>query len=205
MASMEKQIKDHFARVDPKLHAVLIQLEGKTDRLTPTKSTDYFADLCEAIINQQLSDKAAATIYKRFLDLFPKRRVTPEFLLRLKDEQIRGVGTSWNKVKFLTSLARAVVDRTIKLASLDTLPDIEVVTELTKLHGIGPWTAEMFLMFSLGRPDVFSYGDVGLRRAIQKLYALKKEPTPKQMEKISRKWAPYRTYACRILWRSLDT
>jgi len=202
---MDEKVKSHFRTVDPILYSVLVRLEGKTDRLTPTKSTDYFADLCEAIINQQLSDKAAATIYKRFLDLFPKKRVTPEFLLRLKDEQIRGVGTSWNKVKFLTSLARAVVDRTIKLASLDTLPDIEVVTELTKLHGIGPWTAEMFLMFSLGRPDVFSYGDVGLRRAIQKLYALKKEPTPKQMEKISRKWAPYRTYACRILWRSLDT
>lgn len=202
---MDKTVRAHFRTVDPVLYSVLIQLEGKTDRLTPTTSTDYFTDLCSAIINQQLSDKAADTIFKRFASLFPKKKLTPELLLTLKDEQIRGVGTSWNKVRFLKSLAESITKKEIDFASLDSRNDAEVVDILTKLHGIGPWTVEMFLMFSLGRPDVFSFGDVGLKRAIQKIYGFKKEPTQKQMEKISKKLTPYRTYACRILWRSLDT
>ncbi len=204
MASMEKCVKDHFARVDPKLYAVLERLEGKTDRLTPTKSADYFADLCEAIINQQLSEKAGTTIYNRFLDLCPERKATPYAVSRLDEKKLRGVGMSWSKVRFIKELAVSFQKKVIDFPSLQTLPDAQVITQLTKLKGIGPWTAEMFLMFSLGREDVFSMGDVGLKRAIQKIYHLKKEPTVKQLERMSARWSPYRTYAARILWRSLE-
>jgi DNA-3-methyladenine glycosylase II len=201
---MDTRIQKHFQKVDPVLYDVVRQLDGASDRLTPTKKDDYFTDLCEAIINQQLSEKAGSTIYKRFVALFPRGKVFPEALIALSDETIRGVGTSWNKVRFLKSLARNVIAGEIHFSSFETLSDEEVVVELTKLHGIGPWTAEMFLMFSLGRPDVFSLGDVGLKRAIQRIYKLKKEPTATQLKRISQKWSPYRTYACRILWRSLE-
>ncbi len=189
--------------VDPVLSDALHRLKDEKD-LGPRKSPDYFADLCEAIINQQLSDKAAATIFGRFVLLFPNKILSPEVLLQLPEDKIRAVGTSWNKVHFLQSLAKSVVANEIHLDLLESLSDREVVVELTKLKGIGPWTAEMFLMFSLGRPDVFSFGDVGLKRAIQKLYQIKKEPSVKRMEQLSKKWSPYRTYAARILWRSLD-
>jgi DNA-3-methyladenine glycosylase II len=201
---MDTRIQKHFQKVDPVLYDVVMRLDGASDRLTSTKKDDYFTDLCEAIINQQLSEKAGSTIYKRFVALFPGGKVLPEALVALSDESIRGVGTSWNKVRFLKSLAKSVIGNEINFSSFETLSDEEVVIELTKLHGIGPWTAEMFLMFSLGRPDVFSLGDVGLKRAIQRIYKLKKEPTPKQLKRISRKWSPYRTHACRILWKSLE-
>lgn len=201
---MEKHVKDHFARVDPVLSAVLAKLDGETERLTPTKTSDYFSDLCEEIINQQLSGKAGATIFNRFLDLLPKRKLTPKAVDILDDNKLRNAGMSWSKVRFIKDLAKSFEAETIDFSALETKSNEDVIGELVKLNGIGPWTAEMFLMFSLGRPDVFSHGDVGLRRAIQKLYAFKKEPTRKQIEKIITKWTPYKTYACRILWRSLD-
>jgi DNA-3-methyladenine glycosylase II len=195
-------ISNYFRKHDPILYAVLQRIPDSKG-LGPRRTKNYFLDLCEAIINQQLSDKAASTIFSRFIVLFPDG-ITPDNLLRISDKKIRSVGTSWNKVKFLKSLASAVVEQRIHLDQLDRLSDSEVSLELTKIKGIGPWTAEMFLMFSLGRPDIFSFGDVGLRRAIQKLYSLKREPTVSQMKKLTKKWSPYRTYACRILWRSLD-
>lgn len=200
---MHQKIIEFFRDVDPTLYAVLKKIKDP-QLLTLKKSTTYFTDLCEAIINQQLSEKAGATIYKRFVALFPSGKVTPELLISLSDESIRGVGTSWSKVKFLKSLAKSLLHSEINFASFDMFSDEKVIIELTKLHGIGPWTAEMFLMFSLSRPDVFSLGDVGLKRAIQQIYKLKKEPTATQLKRISQKWSPYRTYACRILWRSLE-
>lgn len=196
-------ISDYFRKNDPVLYAALQKIEDKKD-LGPRKTKDYFSDLCETIINQQLSDKAAATIFGRFLKLFPQQTITPEVLCTLPDKKIRSVGTSWSKVKFLKNIAHAVTTKTIRPERLDKCSDGDVIRELTKIKGIGPWTAEMFLMFSLSRPDVFSMGDVGLRRAIQKLYHLKKEPTAKQLVRITNKWSPYRTYACRILWKSLE-
>jgi len=199
---MNNGITDYFRKIDPILYAALQNIEN-IENLGPRTSKDYFLDLCEAIINQQLSDKAAATIFRRFLKLFPDA-ISAEKVLQIPDKDIRAVGTSWSKVKFLKSLSAAVVDKTIHLNQLEKLSDVEVIKELTKIHGIGPWTGEMFLMFSLGRPDVFSFGDVGLKRAIHKLYHFKHEPTVAQMKKMSRRWSPYRTYACRILWRSLE-
>lgn len=194
---------EHFQTHDPILYARLMQIPDR-DTLTPRKTQDYFSELCEAIINQQLSDKAAATIFARFIKLFPRGVITAKKLLTIPDANIRAVGTSWNKVRFLKSLARSVVDGSIDLSTLDAMENNAVIETLCTLHGIGPWTAEMFLMFSLGREDVFSFGDLGLRRAIQKLYRMKKKPTVFQLKRISKRWSPYRTYAARILWRSLD-
>ena len=108
------------------------------------------------------------------------------------------------KVKYIKDLAQKTLDKTLDLSKLTNMTDGDVLTELTKVKGIGPWTAEMFLMFTLGREDVFSHGDLGLKNAIKKLYGFKKDPSKKQVEKIVNKWSPYRTFACRILWKSLE-
>lgn len=198
---MDKHIIDHFRRSDPILYSILETIKS----IKPlSKSDNFFSDLCEAIINQQLSDKAARTIFNKFKKLFSQEIITAEKLLKIPDKKIREVGTSWKKVTFMKGLADKVIKKEINLEKLEDLGDQEIIIQLTKLHGIGRWTAEMFLMFSLGREDVFSAGDLGLRRAMQKMYKLKTEPTLKQIEKISKKWSPYRTYAALILWRISD-
>lgn len=198
---MYKKINSHIRKVDPILYGVLEKIDTIKSLI---RSNNYFADLCEAIINQQLSEKVGSVIFNRFRKLFPKGKITAAKLLKLKDEEIRKIGTSGNKEKFMKELAKKVHAREVNLERLKHLENEEVITELIKLNGIGRWTAEMFLMFSLGREDIFSYGDLGLRRAIQKLYNMQKEPTKKEAEEISLKWSPYRTYACRVLWRSLE-
>lgn len=140
---------------------------------------------------------------ERFKNLFPGRNITPTFLSKISNEDLRNVGVSWAKVKYLKDLAAKVSNKEIILGGLYELDDGKAIKELTKIKGVGNWTAEMFLMFSLGREDVFSYGDLGLRKAIEKIYDLK-DPTEKTIEKISQKWVPYRTWACRILWKSHD-
>lgn len=204
MASMDEKILEQLKRSDPIMTSLIENLGESAHDCTPNMSTDYFADLCEAIVNQQLSEKAGRTIYNRFLDLLPKRKPHAEFVLKIPDQKLRDVGMSWSKVKYIKSLAQSVLAKQIDFSSLNGLSDDEAISELTKLHGIGPWSAEMFLMFSLGRPDMFSYGDAGLRRAIKQFYGFKKNPTEKQLSVIIQKWSPYKTYACRILWKSLD-
>jgi DNA-3-methyladenine glycosylase II len=172
--------------------------------MTLVVSEDPFVDLVHSIIDQQLSEKAGRTIFERFLALFPKGMVTPDAVLALEDQTIRDVGVSWSKVSYIKAIAQAVRSKSVDFASIATLGDEDVIASLTTIKGVGRWTAEMFLMFSLGREDIFSYGDLGLRRAIQRLYGFRKEPTRRQMEKIVRRWSPYRTYAARILWRTLD-
>ena len=193
-------IEAHFSSVDPILskHFHLIA----DMRLSQSKNP--FVDLVESITSQQLSVKAGSTIFERFKKLFPHSHITAPGILALTDQQIRDVGVSWSKVKYIKSIASAVESGVVVFASFPKLSDEQVIEKLTTIHGVGRWTAEMFLMFALGRADVFSYGDLGLRRGLQKLYGFKNEPTIKQMEKIVKKWAPYRTYAARILWRSLD-
>ena len=197
---MKKQVIEHFRKVD----TVLYQALGQISPVTASHTHDYFSDLCETIVSQQLSGKAGETIWQRFIALFPDKHVSAETLLSFSDGKIRAIGTSRSKVIYLKNLAVHVRNRSLVLDRLPDMPDREVVDRLTELKGIGPWTAEMFLMFSLGREDVFSFGDLGLRNAIKKLYKFKKEPTRKQMEKLSARWAPYRTWAARILWRSLE-
>lgn len=197
---MDKKIIEHFKKADLILYSII----EKVGISGPKVSDDYFYDLCEIIINQQLSDKAAATIFGRFKKLFLQEKITPKMLLKLSDKKIRSCGTSNSKVSFLKDLAAKVLKNDLKLNKLDKLSDDLVIKELTKVKGIGPWTAEMFLMFTLGREDIFSHGDLGLKNAIKKLYKFKKEPTRKQIEKIVEIWKPYRTYASRILWKSLE-
>lgn len=205
MASMDKKVTEHFQQADPVLYELLVKNILVADQLAPRISADYFTDLCEAIINQQLSEKAGRTIFNRFKLLFLKGKITPEITATLKDQQIRDIGASWSKVKYIKDLSLNVINKEVNLYILKEMPDEEVVKQLTKIKGIGPWTAEMFLMFSLGRENIFSYGDLGLKRAIQKFYKFKQEPTKNQIKKIEMRWKPYRTYACRILWRSLDS
>ena len=200
---MNKKIITHFQTVDPILYSLFVK-HTSLKTITREQSNDYFHSLCREIVGQQLSGKVADVLFDRFKKLFPRKHVTPHAVLKLSEARLRATGMSWSKTRFIRDLAQKVDSELISLDTLDQLPDAGVIKELTSIKGIGPWTAEMFLMFTLGREDVFSYGDLGLRRAIQKLYNFKKEPTIKQMEKLTAKWKPYRTYAARILYKSLE-
>jgi len=177
-----------------------------------------FHSLAEAIVYQQLNGKAAETIFKRFAALAGEP-LTPEGIVKLSDEQMRGAGLSKQKSAYLKDLAAKTSSGLLDFARLPQLPDVEVVEHLTQVKGIGVWTAQMFLMFSLKRENVLPTGDYGVRMAIYKHYldvrhvkAAKKVrkrkiklPTPEQMEKIAKCWEPYRSVACWYLWRSMDT
>lgn len=197
---MMSLIRKHFLSVDPILFAYIHLI----DDMTLSVSRTPFVDLVEDITSQQLSEKAGATIFSRLKKLFPAGRITPDRVLALTDQELRNVGVSWSKASYIKAIATAAQTKKIVFNRLAALSNEEVIQALTQIKGVGRWTAEMFLMFSLGREDIFSFGDLGLRRGIQKIYGLKKEPTIKQMEKITSRWTPFRTYACRILWRALD-
>lgn len=168
------------------------------------KSDNLFQDIVENIIGQQLSSRPANIITQRFIDLFPKSKFpAPKAILAVADEKIRACGLSWAKVKYIKNLAQAVSSGDLDLEAIKTKKDEEVIIELTKIKGIGRWTAEMVLIFYLQRPDVFSLGDLGLRTAVSKLYGVSREEI-KKIEKISLAWSPYRSYASRYLWMSLD-
>ncbi|KKT41735.1 MAG: HhH-GPD family protein [Candidatus Collierbacteria bacterium GW2011_GWB2_44_22] len=167
-------------------------------------SEDLFRDLLESIIGQQLSVKAAGTIINRFMGLFPdQKNIKPEDILARDEESLRSVGLSRQKISYLRSLSEFVVSEKIILATLPDLPDEQVISHLTLVKGIGRWTAEMILIFSLGREDVFSVGDLGLRTAVSRIYGVDREDKLK-IEKISQTWSPYRSLASLYLWRSLD-
>ncbi|MCL5797931.1 MAG: DNA-3-methyladenine glycosylase [Patescibacteria group bacterium] len=198
---MDKKIIEHFRKVDPDLFSVIGKIRPLSEIST---SRDYFSHLCEIIINQQLSDKASATIFARFSKLFPQGLVTAEKLLKLGDGKIRQTGPSLSKINFMKGVAKEIVSGRLDLNKIGKCQEMEIRQRLTKIKGIGPWTVEMFLIFSLGKEDVFSPGDLGLRKAIKKLYKFEEEVTIKRAEEFSKKWSPYRSYACRILWRSLE-
>lgn len=196
---MDKALK-HFKKADPALYEVALLV-----KLTPhPKSKDYFVDIVESIISQQLSIKAADTIFGRFKKLFPKKNITAKQVLKIPDEKMRECGISYSKIKYIKGVAQAVEEKTINLTKLDSMTDEEVITEMIKLKGIGVWTAEMFLIFTLGRTDVFSAGDLGLQNAMIKIYKLDPNPKKEILIEISQKWSPYRTTASRILWKSLE-
>lgn len=165
---------------------------------------NLFADLVRGIANQQLSGKAAATILGRFINLFnTKTFPTPRQILKKTDNEIRAVGFSYPKVRYIKGLAEMVVTKKINLEKLPELSDSEVIEELIKIKGIGRWTAEMTLIFALKRPDVFSLGDLGLVTAVSRLYKVDRKNL-KKIEKISLAWSPHRSVASWYLWRSLD-
>ncbi len=200
--NIKKQVV-HLRR-DPALRKIITALPG-IDHAWDRKRPNHFRSLVVAIINQQLSGKAAATILKRFVALFGgKKFPKPEAVLAMPATKMRKAGLSKMKISFLKDLSRNVLSGEVNFKAMPRMSDGEVVEHLTGVKGIGRWTAEMFLMFSLRREDVFSYGDLGLRNAMQRLYGLKKHPTEKQAEKIASVWRPYRTLASRYLWASVD-
>jgi DNA-3-methyladenine glycosylase II len=162
-----------------------------------------FHSLAEAIVYQQLNGKAAVTIFNRFAALAGEP-LTPEGILKLTDEQLRSVGLSKQKSAYLKDLAAKTAAGQLDFRRLPELSDEEVIQHLTQVKGIGVWTAHMFLMFSLRRPNVLPTGDYGVQMAVKKHYKKRKLPKPKDMEKIARAWEPYRSVACWYMWRSLD-
>ena len=180
-------------------HGTIVRRDLKRER-----PGDPYGALLRSIVGQQLSTKAASTIYGRLIDIFGGHAPTPKQLLAADPEAIRAAGLSRPKIAYLRDLAQHVEDGTLELDRLPDLPDEEVTAQLTAIKGLGQWTADMFLMFHLGRPDILPVGDQGIRRAIQVEYRMRKLPDPKRMEKIATPWRPYRTLACLYLWSSLD-
>ncbi|MGH2825298.1 MAG: DNA-3-methyladenine glycosylase family protein [Thermoleophilaceae bacterium] len=186
--------------------ARLVEEHGAVVRrdLNRGRPGDAYGALLRSIVGQQLSTKAAASIYGRLVDIFGGHAPTPRQLLEADPEEIRAAGLSRPKVAYLRDLAQHVEDGTLQLERLPDLPDEEVTEQLTAIKGLGPWTADMFLMFHLRRPDILPVGDLGIRRAVQVEYRMRKLPDPKRLERVARPWRPYRTLACLYLWSSLD-
>jgi DNA-3-methyladenine glycosylase II len=195
----------HLKRADPVL-AEIIEAVGALPNARdgrPDKD-DHYGALVRAITGQQLSVKAARAIYGRLTDRFGGRPPTPSEILEDDPEELRAAaGLSRAKVGFLRSLAGHVLSGELELERLDELDDEAVMAELVAVKGLGVWTAHMFLMFHLERPDVLAVGDLGIRRAIERAYELDELPDAGTIEEIAQPWRPYRTLACRYLWRSL--
>ena len=189
-----------LARRDPVLRD-LMQRYGPCG-LADAQHADAFRALVRAIISQQLSTRAAATISSRFDALFDGP-ATPAAVARLSDEHMRGVGLSGQKMRYVRDLSGRVLDGSLPLADLDRMSDEEVILALTQVKGIGRWTAEMFLMFRLHRPDVLPLGDLGIIKAVQRVYRLRKVPSPARLLRLGESWRPYRSVACWYLWASL--
>ena len=192
----------HLIRRDPKLGG-LVKRFGPCGLETAT-GMDRFAMTVRSIVSQQLSLKAAETIHARLLEALKTEQATPAAILALEQEQLRASGLSWAKVASIRDLAAKVTDGSLTLDGLDELDDEAVIEAMTRVRGIGRWSAEMFLIFRLGRPDILPVGDVGVQRAMRKLYGLRKHPSPARMTDLARPWRPYRSVACWYLWRSLD-
>lgn len=195
----------HLRAADPVLRAIIDQFgpNGLRERREGGQREHYGA-LVRSIVGQQLSTKAAASIYRRLIDRFGGRDPTPQEVLADDPQELRTVGLSRAKVQFLRSLAEHVIDGSLELEKLDALEDDEVIKELTAVKGIGTWSAHMFLMFHLERPDVLAVGDLGIRKSMMLAYGLPELPLPAAMEAIAASWRPHRTLACRYLWRALD-
>jgi DNA-3-methyladenine glycosylase II len=194
----------HLMRSDPRLGAVIKKI-GSCQLGQNGRQQAPFVALAYSIASQQLSVKAADTIFKRFCDLFPPDCVPdPVKLVALSPDAIRAVGFSRSKVSFLQDLAARVVDQRLRLDLLHQLSDDEVMETLTAVKGIGRWTAEVFLVFRLDRMDVFPADDLGLVKAVQQLYGLRKRPSRERLMKIAEPWRPYRSVAAWYLWRSLS-
>lgn len=202
-----------LAAADPVM-AELIERHGK---LSPAErrrrraeapggpKPDAFTTLVRAIVGQQLSAKAAATIYGRVLALFDGSRPDPKTLRALSIAQLRAAGLSGRKVEYLRDLAAHVERGELELDRLDSLSDREVIAEIVAVRGFGRWSADMFLIFHLERPDVLPVGDLGIRRAAQLAYGLEQLPTAAELERIAEPWRPHRSLACLYLWESLYT
>jgi DNA-3-methyladenine glycosylase II len=197
-----------LARSDPKM-AALIERVGRIDlatrlrRRSEERPADAYGALLRAIVGQQLSTKAARTIYLRVLDIFGGSTPSPEQLLAASEADLRSAGLSGRKVEYIQDLARHVLSGELELDRLDELGDEEAIEEIVAVRGLGQWTAEMFLLFHLERPDVLSGGDLGIRKAVQIEYELEEMPSPAQVLEIGERWRPNRSLASLYLWESL--
>jgi len=191
----------HLKRVDPILGEVI-------DRVGPyliPRRPERFQALVRAIIFQQLAGRAAQTIYDRFVQqVGGKRFPTPTLVLATSDEVLRAAGLSRGKMAYIRDLAGHVRDRTLNFHRFPGMDDDAIITDLTRVRGIGRWTAEMFLMFNLHRPDVFPVDDLGVRNAVARLYAMSTPPPPKELREFGERWRPYRSVACWYLWRAAE-
>jgi len=188
-------------RRDPILGALMKRVGacGLADR----QRKDHLTALVGAIVSQQLSTKAAATIFARFAALFPNGEIRADVIDTLSTEALRGAGLSGQKVSYLRDLSARIADGRLRLDELEALPDEEVIARLTAVKGFGRWTAEMFLMFRLHRPDVLPVDDLGIVKGVQNVYGLRKRPKPKRILKMGEAWRPYRSVASWYLWQSL--
>lgn len=193
---------DYLTKTDPAL-APIIASRGLP---TFTPHTNYYQELVDSIISQQLSVKAARAIEQRFMDLFGGNFPSPEQILTRSIDELRSVGLSRPKAAYIQDLAQKILDGTVTFDTLDTLSNEEIIAELTKVKGIGEWTVHMFLIFCMGRLDVLPTGDLGIRNGVQKLYGLDHVPLPNEVTEIAeaRKWAPYESVASWYVWQSLN-
>ena len=184
------------------------RMEKLIDKFGPPNfnlMNNYYESLIRSIVYQQLSGKAASIIYERFLDLFvfdiyPE----PKDILAVSIETLRSSGLSYQKVNYIRDLSEKWQEGTMNLTDIDSMTDEEISSELIKVKGIGQWTADMFLMFTLGRPDVFPFGDLGIQKGVMILTNMNRLPTQKEMERKTKKWQPYRTVAALYLWKLVD-
>jgi DNA-3-methyladenine glycosylase II len=205
---MSAKARKQLAASDPTM-AALIERLGKIDLATrlrrrkEERPADAYGALLRAIVGQQLSTKAARTIYGRVVDLFDGTTPSPQQLLEADEADLRAAGLSGRKVEYIRDLASHVIEGELELDRLGQLEDAEVIEEIVAVRGLGVWTAEMFLIFHLERPDVLSGGDLGIRKAIQLEYGLEQMPTPTQVLEIGERWRPHRSLASLYLWESL--
>ncbi len=195
---MRKALR-HLKASDPILRTIIERVGAFKMEFGPPE----FHSLAEAIVYQQLNGKAAVTIFKRFAALAGDP-VTPQGILKLSNAQLRSVGLSKQKASYLKDMAERATRGELDFSRLPEMTDDEVIKHLTQVKGVGVWTAHMFLMFTLRRPNVLPTGDYGIQAAIKKHYRKRKLPKPAHMEKIAKCWEPYRSVACWYLWRSLD-
>jgi len=189
----------HLAAADPVMRRIIA-------RVGPCELTHYpryFVTLCDSIISQQLSGRVAEVIFERFADLCPRRRPTPQAVTCLPIGRLRAAGLSKQKAAYLKDLARGFLNGRIDTRRFTRQSNEEIIEALTTVHGIGRWTAEMFLMFSLNRLDVLPLDDLGIQKAIQRWYGFRQLPAAATMRRVGRPWHPYETIACWYLWRSL--
>ena len=190
----------HLKKADPVMRAIIERVGAyKIEHSEPS-----FGTLVRSIVNQQLSGKAAAVILGRLVAMLPEGKVTPDAILKLTPVRMRKAGLSKQKTAYIRDLARRTNKGHIKFETLQDLPDVEVIEHLTQVKGIGVWTAHMFLIFALRRPDILATGDLGVRVAILRAYQLEELPVPKQIEELAAAWRPYASVAMWYLWRSLE-
>ena len=197
---------EHLRAADPVLRALIDEIGPENaDERPPGIPSDHYGALVRAIIGQQLSTRAASAIQRKLTERYDGRLPTPDEVLAEDPDELRvAAGLSHAKVRYLRSLAEHVLDGSLALDHLAELPDADVIAALTTVKGIGQWSADMFLIFHLDRPDVLPVGDLGIRKAFQAVYGLPALPTAPEMERIAEGWRPHRTLGALFLWRSLS-